>query len=50
MGSRLFWPKHLSFMAEPGDELVAKAGGLHKFMNWDQAILTDSSGFQVYSL
>ena len=37
-------------MAKTGDELVAKAGGLHKFMNWDQAILTDSGGFQVYSL
>ena len=37
-------------MAETGDELIAKAGGLHKFMNWDQAILTDSGGFQVYSL
>lgn len=34
----------------PGDELIARAGGLHKFMNWDQAILTDSGGFQVYSL
>ena len=34
----------------PGDELIAKAGGLHKFMNWDPAILTDSGGFQVYSL
>lgn len=34
----------------PGDELIAEAGGLHKFMNWDQAILTDSGGFQVFSL
>ena len=34
----------------PGDELVAEAGGLHKFMNWDRAILTDSGGFQVFSL
>ncbi|MBO5344662.1 MAG: tRNA-guanine transglycosylase, partial [Clostridia bacterium] len=34
----------------PGPELVAKAGGLHKFMNWDRAILTDSGGFQVFSL
>ena len=42
--------KYLSSMAETGDELIAKAGGLHKFMNWDQAILTDSGGFQVYSL
>jgi queuine tRNA-ribosyltransferase len=34
----------------PGDELVKKAGGLHKFMNWDRPILTDSGGFQVFSL
>ena len=34
----------------PGDELVKKAGGLHKFMNWDKTILTDSGGFQVFSL
>lgn len=34
----------------PGDEIVAKAGGLHKFMNWDRPILTDSGGFQVFSL
>ncbi len=34
----------------PGDELVKKAGGLHKFMNWDGPILTDSGGFQVFSL
>ena len=34
----------------PGHELVKKAGGLHKFMNWNGAILTDSGGFQVFSL
>ncbi len=34
----------------PGMDLMAKAGGLHKFMNWDRAILTDSGGFQVFSL
>jgi len=34
----------------PGEELVAKAGGLHKFMNWERNILTDSGGFQVFSL
>ncbi len=34
----------------PGDELIKKAGGLHKFMNWDRPILTDSGGFQVFSL
>lgn len=34
----------------PGDELIKKAGGLHKFMNWKLPILTDSGGFQVFSL
>lgn len=34
----------------PGTEILEKAGGLHKFMNWDRPILTDSGGFQVYSL
>ncbi|MBO5076077.1 MAG: tRNA guanosine(34) transglycosylase Tgt [Clostridia bacterium] len=34
----------------PGHELVREAGGLHKFMNWDRAILTDSGGFQIFSL
>lgn len=34
----------------PGDELIAKLGGLHKFMAWDSPILTDSGGFQVFSL
>lgn len=34
----------------PGDEIVKKMGGLHKFMNWDKPILTDSGGFQVFSL
>ncbi len=34
----------------PGYELVKEAGGLHKFMNWDRPILTDSGGFQVFSL
>jgi len=34
----------------PGHELVAQAGGLHKFMNWQRPILTDSGGFQVFSL
>ncbi len=34
----------------PGEDLIAKAGGLHSFMNWDGPILTDSGGFQVFSL
>ncbi|MDD9147675.1 MULTISPECIES: tRNA guanosine(34) transglycosylase Tgt [unclassified Sporolactobacillus] len=34
----------------PGEEIVEEAGGLHRFMNWDRGILTDSGGFQVFSL
>lgn len=34
----------------PGEDIIKKAGGLHKFMNWDRPILTDSGGFQVFSL
>jgi queuine tRNA-ribosyltransferase len=39
---------HLRF--RPGDELIAELGGLHRFMGWDGPILTDSGGFQVFSL
>jgi queuine tRNA-ribosyltransferase len=39
---------HLHF--RPGDDLIAELGGLHEFMGWDGAILTDSGGFQVFSL
>ena len=34
----------------PGHELVRQAGGLHSFMHWDRPILTDSGGFQIFSL
>ena len=39
---------HLHF--RPGDELIRDLGGLHRFMAWDAPILTDSGGFQVFSL
>src|SRR5258708_12302971 len=39
---------HLHF--RPGEELIAELGGLHEFMAWDGPILTDSGGFQVFSL
>ena len=35
---------------QPGEEIIARAGGLHRFMGWNQPILTDSGGFQVFSL
>src|SRR5215203_382275 len=34
----------------PGDELIARAGGLHRFIGWPHPILTDSGGYQVFSL
>ena len=37
-------------MLRPGENLIKKLGGLHKFMNWEKPILTDSGGFQVMSL
>lgn len=37
-------------MLRPGVEIIGKAGGLHAFMNWDRVIITDSGGFQVFSL
>src|SRR5437879_11951837 len=39
---------HLHF--RPGEDVVAELGGLHRFMGWDRPILTDSGGFQVFSL
>ena len=35
---------------QPGEDIVKRAGGLHKFMGWDRPMLTDSGGFQVFSL
>lgn len=35
---------------QPGDDLIKKAGGLHRFMGWDGPIFTDSGGFQIFSL
>ena len=37
-------------MLQPGSELIARHGGLHKFINWDGPMLTDSGGFQIFSL
>ena len=42
--------QYLSPPPAPGDDIIYKLGGLHKFMNWDKPILTDSGGFQVFSL
>lgn len=50
MGAEIILSNTYHLYLRPGHELVKEAGGLHKFMNWDRAILTDSGGFQVFSL
>lgn len=50
MGSQVILSNTYHLFLRPGADLIEEAGGLHKFMNWDQAILTDSGGFQVFSL
>lgn len=50
VGSQIILANTYHLYMRPGDEIVKKAGGLHKFMNWDRPILTDSGGFQVFSL
>lgn len=50
MGAEIILGNTYHLYLRPGHELVREAGGLHKFMNWDRAILTDSGGFQVFSL
>lgn len=50
MGAEIILANTYHLYLRPGQEIVKEAGGLHKFMNWDRAILTDSGGFQVFSL
>ncbi|CCJ34691.1 tRNA guanosine(34) transglycosylase Tgt [Caloramator australicus] len=50
IGAQIILSNTYHLYLRPGEKLVEKAGGLHKFMNWDRAILTDSGGFQVFSL
>lgn len=50
MGAGIILSNNYHLFLRPGSKIVKEAGGLHKFMNWDRAILTDSGGFQVFSL
>lgn len=50
LGTQILLSNTYHLYLRPGSEIVRKAGGLHKFMNWDKPILTDSGGFQVFSL
>ena len=50
IGSEILLGNTYHLFLRPGMDIIRKAGGLHTFMNWDKPILTDSGGFQVYSL
>lgn len=50
MGAGIILSNTYHLYLRPGHEVIREAGGLHKFMNWNKAILTDSGGFQVFSL
>lgn len=49
-GAKIILGNTYHLTLRPGDERIAALGGLHKFMNWNGAILTDSGGFQIFSL
>jgi queuine tRNA-ribosyltransferase len=50
LGARLVLANTYHLYLRPGDERIARLGGLHRFMGWDGPLLTDSGGFQVFSL
>lgn len=50
MGANIILSNTYHLYLRPGNKIIKAAGGLHKFMNWDRSILTDSGGFQVFSL
>lgn len=50
IGAEIILGNTYHLFLRPGHELIREAGGLHKFINWDKPILTDSGGFQVFSL
>jgi len=50
IGAQIILGNTYHLYLRPGDEVIKAAGGLHKFMRWDKPILTDSGGFQVFSL
>ena len=50
LGAQILLCNTYHLFLQPGDDLIKEAGGLHTFIHWDKPILTDSGGFQVYSL
>jgi queuine tRNA-ribosyltransferase len=49
-GARLILANTYHLLLRPGPEVFKKCGGIHRFMNWDGPVLTDSGGFQIFSL
>jgi queuine tRNA-ribosyltransferase len=50
LGAQIVLGNTYHLYLRPGDELIARRGGLHRFMGWDRPILTDSGGYQIFSL
>ena len=50
VGTQILLSNTYHLYLRPGESLIKKAGGIHRFMNWDRPVLTDSGGFQVFSL
>src|SRR5699024_10066316 len=50
IGAKIIGSNTYHLWLRPGEQIIKIAGGLHSFMNWDMPILTDSGGFQVFSL
>ena len=50
VGAQIILANTYHLMLRPGYDIVSEAGGVHKFMAWDRPVLTDSGGYQVYSL
>jgi len=50
LGAEIVLANTYHLLLRPGDELIARRGGLHRFIGWERALLTDSGGFQVFSL
>src|SRR4030042_6915885 len=50
LGAQIILGNTYHLWLRPGEKLIKKAGGLHQFMNWSGPILTDSGGYQVFSL
>src|SRR5258706_15827223 len=50
IGAKIILGNTYHLFLRPGEEVLESSGGLHKFMNWNMPVLTDSGGFQVFSL